>query len=224
MWKNEEYKEKYLKILKDKKESLEDSSKNIFKFENEMNKLKDKIDKLEELKNLFKDYCEKKESKKDYENKVEKLEKIETEIIDKIHQNNEFLNNKEKELTSFDTIEKNLANFSLEKNKILNDLKNLDNLKNLTEELDETRNEYNLKLVEYDKIQKDFEAQYKISKNLIILIKLIVLFSFFPLFILIQINPLIQCCKNTPAVTLTINIIFCTHINRTLVTIIFLEI
>lgn len=157
---------KNLKILKDKKESLEDSSKNIFKFENEMNELKDKIDKLEDLKNLFKDYCEKKEKKKDCENKVEKLEKIETEIIDKIHQNNEFLNNKEKELTSFDTIEKNLANFSLEKNKILNDLKNLDNLKNLTEELDETRNEYNLKLVEYDKIQKDFEAQYKISKNL----------------------------------------------------------
>jgi len=161
-----ELESKKLEILKEKKESLEKSSRNIFKLESQLKELKNQIEKLEELKKLFEDYCEKKENKKNYEAEVGNLEKISNEILDKIEKNNEILKNKEEEFTNFETIEKNFADFSLKKNKISNDLKNLENLKTLNSEIAKTSIEYNLKLKEFKESQESYEGQNKISRNL----------------------------------------------------------
>ena len=161
-----ELESKKLEILKDKKDDLEKSSKNIFKFESQLKESKNQIEKLEELKKLFEDYCEKKEKKKNFETEVQNLEKIENKILDEIKKNNNFLKNKEEEFTKFETIEKNFADFSLKKNKISNDLKNLENLKILNSEIDKISIEYNLKLKEFEESQESYEAQNKISRNL----------------------------------------------------------
>ena len=161
-----ELESKKLEILKEKKESLEKSSRNIFKLESQLEELKNQIEKLEELKKLFEDYCEKKENKKNYEAEVQNLEKIENKILDEIKKNNNLLKNKEEEFTKFETIEKNFADFSLKKNKISNDLKNLENLKTLNSEISKTSIEYNLKLKEFKESQESYEAQDKISRNL----------------------------------------------------------